>query len=88
MESSGNHTSGDHVSGNHVVIEAQECKGCRLCVEACPKSCLVIGSEINGQGYQYARFERPTCTACGLCYYVCPEPGAITVYKGGPAEGV
>lgn len=68
-------------SQNHVIIEASECKGCRLCVESCPRECLVIGSEINAQGYQHARFANPRCIACGTCYYVCPEPGAITVIK-------
>lgn len=70
------------LDGNHIVIEPSECKGCRLCVESCPKECIVIGSDINVLGYQYARFAKPGCTACGLCYYVCPEPGAITVLKG------
>jgi NAD-dependent dihydropyrimidine dehydrogenase PreA subunit len=66
---------------NYVRIEADQCKGCRLCVETCPNHCIVIGSKINRLGYQHARFERPECTACGLCFYVCPEPGAITVYR-------
>jgi NAD-dependent dihydropyrimidine dehydrogenase PreA subunit len=69
------------LSGNHIVIEPSECKGCRLCVETCPKECIVIGSDINVLGYQHARFARAECTACGLCWYVCPEPGAITVVK-------
>lgn len=73
-------------TGNHVIIQASECKGCRLCVEACPKGCLDIGSVINTLGYQHARFAKPTCTACGLCYYVCPEPGAITVVKADRSE--
>jgi NAD-dependent dihydropyrimidine dehydrogenase PreA subunit len=76
------------MSDNYVEIEAAECKGCRLCVAACPRHCLAIGSELNQLGYQYARFENPDCTACGFCYYVCPEPGAITVHKekGGKRE--
>jgi NAD-dependent dihydropyrimidine dehydrogenase PreA subunit len=66
-------------TGNHIIIEPGECKGCRLCVEACPKDCIIIGSQINVLGYQHAHFAKGGCTACGLCYYVCPEPGAITV---------
>lgn len=66
---------------NRVNINPEECKGCRLCVEACPKACIVIGSNINKIGYQYAEFRVEKCTACGICYYVCPEPGAITVIK-------
>jgi NAD-dependent dihydropyrimidine dehydrogenase PreA subunit len=72
---------------NYVVISVDECKGCRLCVSACPKNCLSIGSELNRLGYQYARFEQNQCTGCGFCYYVCPEPGAITVHKESKDEG-
>jgi NAD-dependent dihydropyrimidine dehydrogenase PreA subunit len=64
---------------NHVTIECEECKGCRLCVELCPKHCIVISAHINKIGYQYAEFKSEQCTACGICYHVCPEPGAITV---------
>lgn len=69
-------------NANKVIIAADECKGCRLCVQECPHHCIVIGSKINTQGYQYARFEPGACTACGFCFYICPEPGAITVISG------
>jgi len=67
---------------NRSVISPDECKGCRVCVNACPNHCLSIGSKINKLGYQYAVSKADGCTACGICFYVCPEPGAITVYKG------
>ena len=73
---------------NRVVIESSECKGCRLCVEACLKHCLSIGSGINSLGYQFARFEGVDCNACGFCFYVCPEPGAITVFGEAAGEEV
>lgn len=66
---------------NFAVVSTDLCKGCRLCVETCPRGCLEIGNSINKLGYQNARFASLTCTACGLCFYACPEPGAITVYK-------
>lgn len=66
---------------NRVKINEHNCKGCRLCVDACPKQCLHIGSKINSIGYQYAIFKSESCTACGICYYTCPEFGTITVYK-------
>lgn len=71
---------------NFVRIEADQCKGCRLCVETCPRHCISIGSRINKLGYQYARFDSDKCTACGLCFYVCPEPGAITVFRDATPE--
>jgi NAD-dependent dihydropyrimidine dehydrogenase PreA subunit len=64
---------------NHITIKSEECKGCRFCMEFCPKQCITISSPINKIGYQYAEFKSEKCTACGICYYVCPEPGAITV---------
>ena len=64
-----------------IVIDASQCKGCSLCVECCPKACIVRSTELNQLGYCYALFVSSDCTACGLCFYVCPEPGAITVYK-------
>ena len=67
---------------NHIVVNADLCKSCRVCVETCPKHCLEIGSEINALGYQAVRFESTECTACGMCFYVCPEPAVLTVIKG------
>ena len=71
-------------SANYVYVEPGLCKGCRLCVETCPRGCLEMGGEINKLGYQFAGFVTYTCTACGMCFYACPEPGAITVYKDEP----
>lgn len=67
--------------GNFVVIDHNVCKGCGVCIDACPKQCLMIGSEINGIGYRYVKFDSVKCTACGMCFYTCPEPGTITVIK-------
>ena len=67
---------------NHVIVNADLCKSCRVCVKACPKHCLEIGSGINALGYQAVRFDSEECTACGMCFYVCPEPGVLTVIKG------
>jgi NAD-dependent dihydropyrimidine dehydrogenase PreA subunit len=66
---------------NHVLIEPEQCKGCKLCVKFCPKQCIAMGVSINKMGYQYAVFQSAACAACGICYYVCPEAGAITVFE-------
>ena len=69
------------MKGNFAEIDPSQCKGCRLCIETCPRHCIVLGSQINSMGYQFARFEGDGCTACGFCYYICPEPGAVRVFK-------
>ncbi len=67
-------------SESRVVIDVEECKGCGLCVDACPIHVLSIGERFNGHGYHPARWSGSECTGCGVCFYACPEPGAITVY--------
>ena len=64
-----------------VAVNVEECKGCMLCVEACPVDVLHISNSFNTHGYNPAEYEGAGCTGCGVCYYACPEPGAITVFK-------
>lgn len=66
-----------------VEIDADECKGCGLCVSLCPTEVLVVSSKLNKYGYHPASYKGQGCTGCGVCFYTCPEPGAITVYKKG-----
>jgi NAD-dependent dihydropyrimidine dehydrogenase PreA subunit len=64
-----------------VVINAEECKGCGLCILSCPAGCLSFSQSLNHQGYHSVRYSGEGCRADGLCFYACPEPGAITVFK-------
>ena len=57
------------------------CKSCELCVNSCPKNCIVISDKFNELGYKYATYTGEGCSGCGICFYSCPEPGAIIVYK-------
>jgi 2-oxoglutarate ferredoxin oxidoreductase subunit delta len=64
-----------------VVINNDRCKGCDLCVVACPTHVLALGKEVNAKGYLYAQVQRPDdCIGCANCGFVCPD-GCITVYK-------
>lgn len=64
-----------------VVINTERCKGCNLCVVACPVDVLALGKEVNNKGYQYSYMKNPDdCIGCASCGYVCPD-GCITVYK-------
>jgi Pyruvate/2-oxoacid:ferredoxin oxidoreductase delta subunit len=64
-----------------VTVDVEECKGCGLCVEACPPKCLELEPELNAYGAHPAHYTGHDCTGCGICFYCCPEPGAITVYR-------
>ncbi|MCB2189331.1 MAG: 4Fe-4S binding protein [Deltaproteobacteria bacterium] len=65
-----------------VEILSERCKGCGLCVQACPKGNLSLGQEFNAQGYAFACFgeEGGQCTGCAFCAELCPDT-AIRVYK-------
>jgi NAD-dependent dihydropyrimidine dehydrogenase PreA subunit len=65
-----------------VQIKADKCKGCGLCIAACPTRSLKAGTTFNRLGYHPAVFVDGTgCTGCGICFYACPEPDAVTVIK-------
>ena len=65
-----------------VVVNNERCKGCDLCVVACPANVLALQpKEVNDKVYQYAYMKNPDdCIRCARCGYVCPD-GCITVYK-------
>lgn len=65
----------------HVEINSNECKGCGLCLEACPPRCLELARGLSSYGVHPAHYRGEGCTGCGICFYCCPEPGAITVYR-------
>lgn len=62
-------------------VDENECKGCGLCVEACPPHVISMSEKLNHYGYHTATYAGEGCTACGICFMVCPEPGAITVLR-------
>lgn len=62
-------------------IDAEECKGCGLCIEACPPKVIGMSERLNRYGYRTAVYAGAGCTGCGICFMACPEPGAITVLR-------
>ena len=63
-----------------VVVNNERCKGCELCVVACPADVLALQpKEVNDKGYHYAYMKNPdNCIGCASCGYVWPD-GCITV---------
>lgn len=64
-----------------VLIDTERCKGCVLCVEACPSNVLSQGKEVNVKGYNFVQPEhQEACIGCSNCAVVCPD-SCITVYR-------
>ena len=62
-------------------VDVNECKGCGLCIEACPPKVIHLSEQLNHYGYRTATYKGTGCTGCGICFMACPEPGAITVLR-------
>lgn len=64
-----------------VIVNIERCKGCNLCVVACPQDVLLLNKEANIKGYNYSYMVNPDeCTGCTTCALVCPD-ACITVYR-------
>lgn len=64
-----------------VVIDKERCKGCGLCIAACPNHVLAYSTEINHSGYTVVHAEKPeACVGCAFCALTCPDI-AIEVYR-------
>ena len=68
-------------------IDKELCKGCGLCIAACPKGQIRISKKLNIKGYHPAEYtereksKNRKCTACTLCAITCPDI-AIEVFHG------
>ena len=65
-----------------IVVNTDRCKGCQLCIVACPKNVIALAQKkVNVHGYPYVEAVNPDdCIGCASCGVVCPD-GCITVYK-------
>jgi 2-oxoglutarate ferredoxin oxidoreductase subunit delta len=63
-----------------VQFDIDMCKGCELCIDACPQESIELSPSINKQGYHYAVLIKDNCTGCTNCALVCPD-AVITVYR-------
>jgi 2-oxoglutarate ferredoxin oxidoreductase subunit beta len=66
-----------------VFVEKDRCKGCGLCLAACPSHVLAMSHEINARGYFYPLAEHPDdCSGCRYCALVCPDMAIQVEHKG------
>jgi 2-oxoglutarate ferredoxin oxidoreductase subunit delta len=56
-----------------LVIDVDACKGCNLCIDACPVGVLEMTDHaVNARGYRYPLLH-PGCTGCRACAQICPD---------------
>ena len=74
-------------TGTPVVVAVDRCKGCELCVAACPPHALELDlSQVNKLGHHPVRLVAPeACTSCAFCARVCPD-AVLTVLA--PPRGI
>ena len=58
-----------------LTFDTNRCKGCGLCVEACPKGLLAIAKDkINQKGHHPAEITvQEKCVGCAFCAMMCPD---------------
>ncbi len=65
----------------NITIDKKYCKGCEICINACPKSVFAMSEERQSFGslIPYAS-EKEKCIGCKLCEMMCPD-GCINVER-------
>ena len=58
-----------------LTFRTDRCKGCGLCVRACPKGLIAIARDkINQKGHHPAELTDPEkCVGCASCAIMCPD---------------
>ena len=69
-----------------IEVNEMHCKGCSLCVTACPQEVIALDMEnLTPKGYHPAHLIAEGCTGCVICAIICPD-AAITVYRETPQK--
>ncbi|MFB3881357.1 MAG: ferredoxin family protein [Armatimonadota bacterium] len=55
-------------------IDEENCKGCGLCVQVCPRKAMGFAIHINSRGFHPACLrDADGCTGCAQCAIMCPD---------------
>ena len=68
---------------NRLTFKTDNCKGCGLCVDVCPKQVLALAEDqINKKGHHpVVAVNESACIGCAFCATMCPDC-IIKVEKG------
>ncbi len=70
-----------------ITIDPACCKGCNICLSACPKNIFVKSRKRNKYGTAMPDVSKAeACIACRMCERLCPD-GAINVDTDKETEG-
>lgn len=53
------------------IHKKEECCGCEVCANTCPRQCITMKSDI--EGFLYPQIDLNKCIQCGACEQVCPQ---------------
>ncbi|MGE5328128.1 MAG: 4Fe-4S binding protein [Deltaproteobacteria bacterium] len=65
-----------------VIFHEERCKGCKLCIQFCPKNILEVDTnKINAKGFYAIKVsDNEKCIGCASCAVMCPDV-AIEIEK-------
>ncbi len=64
-----------------IIVNREQCKGCGVCVTACPVDAISLSEDVNSKGYHISHMVKgDSCIGCAACAMVCPD-SCIVVYR-------
>ena len=63
-----------------IVIDIERCKGCGVCIPACPNKVIALAKKVNNKGYNYLEVQNDNCIDLQIAQSSAPD-GCITVYR-------